>query len=176
MDEGASTLPSAPAAPQARQGGREAILVVEDDAAVRAVAVATLESVGYRVQQAADGRLALEILRQAGEIDLLFTDLVMPNGISGQDLLRMARELRPDLKAIFTSGYSEQFIRGREEADKDVPLLPKPYRRQKLTDIVRSVLDRTALRRASRRLTCPWRRGRWRRCRCAIPRPAPAPS
>ena len=65
----------------------------------------------------------------------------MPNGISGQDLLRMAREIRPDLKAIFTSGYSEQFIRGRDEADKNVPLLPKPYRRQKLIDAVRRVLD-----------------------------------
>ncbi len=49
-----------------------------------------------------------------------------------------------DLKAIFTSGYSEQFIRGREETDKDVPLLPKPYRRQKLLDVVRRVLDAVA--------------------------------
>jgi CheY-like chemotaxis protein len=139
-----TVAPSQPAAPEVRSGGRETILVVEDDAAVRAVAVATLESVGYRVLQAADGRLALATLREPGQIDLLFTDLVMPNGIGGQDLLRMARECRPDLKAIFTSGYSEQFIRGREEADKDVPLLPKPYRRQKLTDLIRSVLDRTA--------------------------------
>ena len=65
----------------------------------------------------------------------------MPNGISGQDLLHMAREFRPDLKAIFTSGYSEQFIRGRDEADKGVPLLPKPYRRQKLVAVIRSALD-----------------------------------
>jgi CheY-like chemotaxis protein len=127
-----------------RPAGRETILVVEDDAAVRAVAVATLESVGYRVQQAPDGRAALDILRQLGEIDLLFTDLVMPNGISGQDLLRMARQCRPDLKAIFTSGYSEQFIRGHDESDKSVPLLPKPYRRQKLIDVIRKVLDATA--------------------------------
>ena len=140
-DEGLSATPLAAAAPEMRPGGSETILVVEDDAAVRAVAVATLESVGYRVQQAADGRAALEILRQTGKVDLLFTDLVMPNGISGQDLLRMAREFRPDLKAIFTSGYSEQFIRGREEADKDVPLLAKPYRRQKLVDVIRNVID-----------------------------------
>jgi PAS domain S-box-containing protein len=139
--EGTLATPLAPAAPELRSGGSETILVVEDDAAVRAVAVATLESVGYRVQQAADGRLALEILRQPGKIDLLFTDLVMPNGISGQDLLHLAREFRPDLKAIFTSGYSEQFIRGRDEADKGVPLLPKPYRRQKLVDVIRGMLD-----------------------------------
>jgi hypothetical protein len=53
----------------------------------------------------------------------------------------MAREFRPELKAIFTSGYSEQFIRGREETDKDVPLLPKPYRRLKLIAVIRNVLD-----------------------------------
>jgi CheY-like chemotaxis protein len=144
MAEGALATPPVPAAPELRPAGRETILVVEDDAAVRAVAVATLESVGYRVQQAPDGRAALDILRQLGEIDLLFTDLVMPNGISGQDLLRMARQCRPDLKAIFTSGYSEQFIRGHDESDKSVPLLPKPYRRQKLIDVIRKVLDATA--------------------------------
>ena len=142
--DGTLATPPLPEAPEVRPGGHETILVVEDDAAVRTVAVATLQSVGYRVQQAADGRIALAILRQPGEIDLLFTDLVMPNGISGQDLLHMARECRPDLKAVFTSGYSEQFIRGREEAAKDVPLLPKPYRRQKLLDVIRSVLDAVA--------------------------------
>jgi PAS domain S-box-containing protein len=143
IGDAVTIVPSQPAASEVRPGGRETILVVEDDAAVRAVAVATLESVGYRVLQAADGRLALAILHEHDQVDLLFSDLVMPNGIGGQDLLRMARESRPTLKAIFTSGYSEQFIRGREEADHDVPLLPKPYRRQKLTDLIRSVLDRT---------------------------------
>ena len=57
------------------------------------------------------------------------------------DIRGTLREFRPDLKAIFTSGYSEQFIRGRDEADKGVPLLPKPYRRQKLVDVIRSMLD-----------------------------------
>jgi PAS domain S-box-containing protein len=144
VGDGTLSAPAAPTAPEVRPGGRETILVVEDHAAVRAVAVATLESVGYRVQQAADGRAALEILRQPGEIDLLFTDLVMPNGISGQDLLHMARQCRPDLKAIFTSGYSEQFIRGHDAADTSVPLLPKPYRRQQLIDVIRKVLDALA--------------------------------
>ena len=121
--------------------GRETILVVEDDATVRAVAVGALESLGYRVRQAADGREALQILKQTDGIDLLFTDLVMPNGISGQELLRLAREQRPDLKAVFTSGYSESFLRGREQTDHNVPLLSKPYRRQKLLEVVRKVLD-----------------------------------
>jgi nitrogen-specific signal transduction histidine kinase len=131
------------AAPELHPGGRENILVVEDDTAVRGVAVKILESVGYQVQQAADGRAALEILQQPGKIDLLFTDLIMPNGISGQDLMRMARQCRPGLKAIFTSGYSEQFLKGRDETDRGVPLLPKPYRRQKLIELIREVLEAT---------------------------------
>jgi PAS domain S-box-containing protein len=132
---------SGPAAAPAAASGRETILVVEDDAAVRAVAVATLQSAGYTVLQAPDGPAGLEVLRSSQAIDLLFTDLVMPNGVSGQDLLRMARDLRPGLKAIFTSGYSEQFVRGREDTDRGVPLLAKPYRRQQLSDMIRSVLD-----------------------------------
>ena len=127
--------------PEAGIGGRETILVVEDDAAVRKIATSALESSGYRVLQAPDGRVALDVLDGPREIDLLFTDLVMPNGISGQDLLGMARERRPSLKALFTSGYSEQFVRGRETAHQSVPLLEKPYRRQNLLAAIRKVLD-----------------------------------
>ena len=137
----ATAAPPAAVAPEASPRGRETILVVEDDPAVRTVAVAALESLGYRIHQAGDGREALQILQQVDGIDLLFTDLVMPNGISGQDLMRMARELRPGLKTIFTSGYSASFLKGREDADQSVPLLPKPYRKQALVEIVRKVLD-----------------------------------
>jgi PAS domain S-box-containing protein len=124
--------------------GHETILVVEDDPAVRVVAVNILEGLGYAVRQAEDGHAALAILLRAGEIDLLFTDLVMPNGMSGQDLLRKAREQRPALKALFTSGYSEHVIQGRGARDIDVPLLGKPYRKQQLAAAVRSVLDAPA--------------------------------
>jgi hypothetical protein len=65
----------------------------------------------------------------------------MPNGINGQDLLRRARALRPGLRAMFTSGYSEQFLKDRNSAEADVPLLNKPYRRHALADAVRGVLD-----------------------------------
>ncbi len=136
----AADTPSA-SVPEAGIGGRETILVVEDDAAVRKIATSALESSGYRVLQAPDGRVALDVLDGPREIDLLFTDLVMPNGISGQDLLGMARERRPNLKALFTSGYSEQFVRGRETAHQSVPLLEKPYRRQNLLAAIRKVLD-----------------------------------
>jgi PAS domain S-box-containing protein len=138
----AADIPSA-SVPEAAMGGRETILVVEDDAAVRKIATSALESSGYLVLEAADGRIALEVIEGPREIDLLFTDLVMPNGISGQDLLGMAMERRPNLKALFTSGYSEQFIRGRHYANQGVPLLEKPYRRHKLLLAIRKTLDAT---------------------------------
>jgi PAS domain S-box-containing protein len=136
---------AAEASPQARHeqhtAGQETILVVEDDADVRKVAVTALESVGYRVLQAPDGKVALDVLEDAGRIDLLFTDLVMPNGVGGQDLARLARERRPDLKVLFTSGYSERFIKGLDNASQEIPLLAKPYRRQAVLATIRRVLD-----------------------------------
>jgi PAS domain S-box-containing protein len=125
----------------ANPGGDEMILVVEDSATVRQVTVGILRGLGYRVQEAEDGHAALAILKEAGEIDLLFTDLIMPNGIDGQELLRRARALRPGLKALFTSGYSEQFLKGRGPGEAGVPLLNKPYRTRSLAEAVRGVLD-----------------------------------
>ena len=121
--------------------GRETILVVEDDAAVRKMAVSILEDLGYQVRQAPDGKRALDILHGTGHIDLLFTDMIMPNGVSGADLVEAARQLRPSMKALLTSGYSEQFITGRGDADRDVRLLGKPYRREQLATAVRSALN-----------------------------------
>ena len=137
----AVAVSDSPPASETPVTGREMILVVEDDPAVRVVAVRMLESLGYQVQQAEDAKTALAILLEGGEIDLLFTDLIMPNGMGGQDLLRKAREQRPGLKGLFASGYSENFIKGPGEADQDAPLLNKPYRKQKLAAAIRGVLD-----------------------------------
>jgi signal transduction histidine kinase len=123
------------------QSQGETILVVEDDPAVRKMAVSILENLGYRVHQASDGRSALDILRGSEPIDLLFTDMVMPNGVSGQDLIRAARQLRPDMKALLTSGYSAQFIKAQEDAHRDIRLLNKPYRRDVLATAVRGALE-----------------------------------
>ncbi|MEX0591543.1 MAG: ATP-binding protein [Xanthobacteraceae bacterium] len=127
----------------ANEGGSETILVVEDDPAVRRVTVTLLESLGYRVVQADDGKVGLDVLRNPDTVDLLFTDLIMPNGMNGLELLQKARELRPGLKALFTSGYSEQFLKGRGGTDEKVPLVGKPYRRQRLADAVRGALDQS---------------------------------
>jgi PAS domain S-box-containing protein len=121
--------------------GNETILVVEDSGPVRQVALNMLRTLGYRVLEAEDGPSALAILEQPGKIDLLFTDLIMPNGINGQELLTRARALRPGLRALFTSGYSEQFLKGRGPTDEGVALLNKPYRSHQLADAVRKALD-----------------------------------
>ena len=120
--------------------GHETILVVEDDATVRGMAVSVLEGLGYQVQQAPDGKHALDILGGANHIDLLFTDMIMPNGITGQDLVHAARQLRPNMKALLTSGYSEEFLT-RREGHQDVGLIGKPYRRDKLASAIRNTLN-----------------------------------
>jgi CheY-like chemotaxis protein len=122
----------------------EAVLVVEDDPAVRGIVRDMLADLGYSVTVAADGPEALAAIDSQRPIDVLFTDLIMPNGMSGYDLYSAARKRRPGLKVIFTSGYSETLLGARDAESRDVPLLGKPYRRQKLAEMMRRVLDRPA--------------------------------
>jgi CheY-like chemotaxis protein len=137
----AGTRAESSQAARAHPVGRETILVVEDSDPVRKVAVRILQGLGYQVREAADGPSALTILRDDAKIDLLFTDLIMPKGMSGQELLTQARALRPELKALFTSGYSERFIKDRGATQEGVALLSKPYRSQNLAEAVRAALD-----------------------------------
>jgi PAS domain S-box-containing protein len=137
----ASVSPPRPIPERTLPSGRETILVVEDDATVRSMAVTTLEGLGYQVHHAPDGKSALDILNGGEHIDLLFTDMIMPNGVSGQDLVEAGRQLRPNMKALLTSGYSEHFVTTRSNGNRGVRLLGKPYRREKLATAVRSVLD-----------------------------------
>jgi signal transduction histidine kinase/CheY-like chemotaxis protein len=127
-----------------RAAGEEAVLVVEDDPAVRSIVRDMLADLGYSVAVAADGPEALAAIDSQRPIDVLFTDLIMPNGMSGYDLYAAARKRRPGLRVIFTSGYSETLLGARDAESRDVPLLGKPYRRQKLAEMMRRVLDRPA--------------------------------
>jgi nitrogen-specific signal transduction histidine kinase/CheY-like chemotaxis protein len=121
---------------------RGTILVVEDEPSVRQVAVNALEALGYHVRQAPDGKAALTILDGDGHIDLLFTDLIMPNGVSGEDLAKAARELRPGIKVLLTSGYSEEFVALRRDyGGQECQLLTKPYRREKLARAIHDALN-----------------------------------
>jgi PAS domain S-box-containing protein len=119
----------------------ETILVVEDEPRVRRVSVRRLQELGYRVIEVDNGPAALEVLRRESEIDLLFTDVVMPGGMSGIDLARKAREFRPELKVVFTSGYAEQAIIESGMPTVQASWLAKPYNSRDLAAKLRELLD-----------------------------------
>jgi PAS domain S-box-containing protein len=133
---------AAPAAEEVVPGGRELVLVVEDDPDVRALAVSVVSGLGYRVLEAADGPTALAMVKAHADIDLLFTDMVMPGGMGGNDLARAARAINPRLATVFTSGYTEAAIFRAGEVEPGLELLSKPYRRQSLGKAIRTALDR----------------------------------
>ncbi len=121
--------------------GQETILVVEDDPLVRKHVVSSLRSLGYSVLEAENGVGALAQIDKNRMIDLIFTDVVMPGQIGGRDIAEAAKNLRPDLKILFTSGYSENSIGHNGRLDPGIELLSKPYRRDQLATKVRKVLD-----------------------------------
>lgn len=126
--------------PQPISGGTETILVVEDDELVREHVRANLVGLGYKVIEAENGPEAMEILKQKRDIDLLFTDVVLPGGMNGKALADAAKDLQPDLKVLFTSGYTEDTMIHHGRLDLKVDLLSKPYRRIQLAEKLREVL------------------------------------
>ena len=122
--------------------GRETILVCEDDEDVRAYTVEVLRELGYRVLEAVDGPAALRRLEQRdGEIDLLFTDIVLPSGMNGEVLAQQARAMRPDLKVLFTTGYARNAMMHQGRLDPGVELITKPFAYAELAARVRDMLD-----------------------------------
>jgi PAS domain S-box-containing protein len=130
-----------PAASAVRRGTGQTVLVVEDNELVLEFAVAQLESLGYRVVQARDGLAALEVLASDVPLDLLFTDVVMPGGLSGFELGQRAAALRPGLPVLYTSGYPEGAISAHSTVPPDVRLLTKPYRLEQLSEQVTAALS-----------------------------------
>jgi PAS domain S-box-containing protein len=126
--------------------GSGTILVVEDDQFVREYAVGTLEGLGYKVITAVDGRDAMTKLNQGIEVDLLFSDVVMPGGINGWELADRARQQRPDLKVLLTSGYSLETMASRSEHGAELAILDKPYRKVDLARRLREIFDGTGSR------------------------------
>ena len=123
------------------QHGTETILVVEDDPGVRQLAVAQLRSLGYQVLEAPDGASAIALLEGDAKVDLLFTDVVMPGGMTGRQLAEESRRLRPQMKVLFTSGYTPDSMLHDGKLGSGAQLLSKPYRREGLAKKVREVLD-----------------------------------
>jgi CheY-like chemotaxis protein len=124
--------------------GTETVLVVEDDELVRVQAIAVLEDLGYAVIAAHHAGAALDVLRNGQRVDLVFTDVVMPGGINGAQLASEARQLRPNVGVLLTSGYSDALLQTAGSGNGAFPLLSKPYRRLDLAKKVREVLDTSA--------------------------------
>jgi CheY-like chemotaxis protein/two-component sensor histidine kinase len=122
--------------------GSETVLLVEDDAMVRGHVESLLKALGYRAVVAENGSAALAVLGGGERIDLVFTDMVMPGGMSGRDLAAAARRVRPAIKILFTSGYTnEMFAASAPAIDGATNFLAKPYRRRELAAKLRAVLD-----------------------------------
>jgi CheY-like chemotaxis protein len=119
----------------------EVILVVEDDAMVRALAVRILTGLGYRTVEAQDGAAATQLLATAEPVDLLLTDVVLPGGMSGPQLARQAQAARPGLKVLYMSGYTKNAIIHNGVLDEGVHLLAKPFLKQELALQIRKLLD-----------------------------------
>jgi PAS domain S-box-containing protein len=122
--------------------GRKTILVVDDSQDVRELAEAFLQSQGYRVLGAQSGEEALEMVERYGDIDLLFTDIIMPGGMNGLQLVERMRERQPDLPVLLATGYMEELPR-HSTASGTINILTKPYRQAELAERVRIALEKT---------------------------------
>jgi PAS domain S-box-containing protein len=141
--EEAPSASEAPALPA--QGGRETVLVVEDEEGVRLLALTVLREKGYKVLEACDGREALEVCsRHTGKIDLVLSDAVMPN-MGGGELARRLKETRPDSKVLFMSGFTDSALVRHGVAGGEIECLLKPFAPAVLAKAVRIILDGGAL-------------------------------
>ena len=127
---------------QASPRGSETVLLVEDHEDLLAYSAAVLRELGYRVLAAPDAAAGLALLGHEPEIDLLFTDMVLPGGVDGRQLAEEARRDRPGLKVLFTSGYARNAILRNGRLETGMDLLPKPFTGEALAARVRAALDR----------------------------------
>jgi PAS domain S-box-containing protein len=141
----AATRTPEPLADGPLQRGQETILLVEDEDIVRLTVAKTLRTLGYQVHEAANGQEAMKLWRTHGpKVDLLLTDMVMPEGITGLELTKRLQALKPRLKAIISSGYSTEIAQSGPPTKAGLFYLPKPYETPALARMLRSCLDSEA--------------------------------
>jgi CheY-like chemotaxis protein len=137
----AEALALSPLKPETVGGGRETILVVEDEPCLLELVRSVLESYQYRVLTATSGGEALRVWeKNAGRIDLLLTDMIMPGGMTGGELAAELKHRQPGLNVVFTSGYSAELI-GKDLAQDGTNFLPKPYQPHQVARLIREIID-----------------------------------
>jgi signal transduction histidine kinase len=127
--------------PGSPKGGNERILLVEDDDLVRLYTLTSLRNLGYQVVECSEGKQALDLLRAGETFDLLFTDVVLPGAFSGKQVAEQAHALKPGLKVLFMSGYTENAIDHHGRLDRGVTLLSKPFDLRTLAEKLRMVFE-----------------------------------
>jgi PAS domain S-box-containing protein len=130
-----------PPVPDEPKGQGERILVAEDDPEVRRLVVKVLANLGYDVLEAEDGKACLQRLTEVGEVDLLLSDIVLPGGMSGPEMVRHAKQGRPDLKVMFMSGYADSSVRPLGDLGESFEIMAKPFTKRQLAHRLRAVLD-----------------------------------
>jgi signal transduction histidine kinase/ActR/RegA family two-component response regulator len=138
---GTATVERRPVTDEVPVARGETVLVVEDDSNVRILAVALLNSLGYRTLAAANGAAALDQLETTTGVNLLLTDVVMPGGMNGRELAAEIARRDLGIKVLYMSGYTENAVAHHGRLDADAELLQKPFRRADLARAVRKVLD-----------------------------------
>lgn len=122
--------------------GKETVLLVEDETSVRNLVGKMLRNLGYVVHEAGSGQEAMRVWQVYGhQVDLLFTDMVMPEGMTGLELTEQLQGMKPSLKAVISSGYSAEIVQAGVPSKKGVVYLPKPYDSAVLAQVVRECLD-----------------------------------
>lgn len=116
------------------------ILVVEDDAAVREAAVWVLKLYGFDAREAADGPAALKVLDENPDIDLVFSDVVMPKGMSGLDLAQQILDRRPGMKVLLTTGYADLAVERATLNESGIRLISKPYANEEFVNTLHEML------------------------------------
>jgi PAS domain S-box-containing protein len=141
-DSGAIASVRAAAGDDTPAQGTELVLMVEDNKDLRILTLKQLTDLGYRTLEAENAKMALAILAEHPEIDLLFTDIVMPGGMTGTELAREAKRLYPKLKILLTSGYTARAMANGFHDIEGLELLNKPFRKRDLAQRLRTVLER----------------------------------
>jgi len=121
------------------------ILVAEDDNSVRRLTTRRLEILGHTVVSAANGHAALELFRESQNFDLVFTDVIMTEGMNGYDLATLIKEIDPDMPVLLTSGYAENVINASKLSESGLSLLRKPYEQNELVDALNRVFDESGM-------------------------------